>query len=616
MYLKFLSIKNFRQFSDFQVELNKGLNLLIGENNSGKTTLIDAIRLTLDTNSTEWVGIQESDFNRLHSDLHIQLKFEELSTEEAAIFIEHLTHEKYGDNNPQKRKHVLYINLKASHKPLSNSNSRFLRTDVRSGENAEGPLIEKEIRKYLEVTYLKPLRDAENELSAGRNSRLSQILSSPNSKVGKTETIEKLIRAFIDANSEIKNIPQIEAVENTIEGALSKVTFSMDSFKPVINILGSKEFEKLTDSEKRLIFKSILEKLSLNLSDNFTRQGMGYNNLLFMVTELMLLQSEQHLNNPLLLIEEPEAHLHPQLQMKFLQYISEKSGYTDKETQQDEEEPLIENKTSKNIQCILSTHSPNLASKSPLENLIIMNQGVAYPLRKDMTKLQGDDDYKFLKKFLDTTKANMFFAKGILMVEGNAENILLPTIANLLGTPLEDYGVSIVNIGGTAYKRYIRIYQRKNKDNLASKPLPIKVANLVDLDLWPDQAEEKEGNKYGFKERKEKNTHYWLSHYTTQEELDDYKNKKLADDGDNVKTFISDYWTFEYCLAISGLGEELCKAINQMNQKKWEKKKKEGEVFEGIDFNKLSDDLSIKALALYKQIDKEEIKTEVSYYLA
>lgn len=59
MYLKFLSIKNFRQFSDFQVELNKGLNLLIGENNSGKTTLIDAIRLTLDTNSTEWVGIQE-----------------------------------------------------------------------------------------------------------------------------------------------------------------------------------------------------------------------------------------------------------------------------------------------------------------------------------------------------------------------------------------------------------------------------------------------------------------------------------------------------------------------------------------------------------------------------
>lgn len=360
MYLKTVKIQNFRQFEDFHVDLNKGLNLLIGENNSGKTTLIDAIRLTLDTNSTEWVGIQENDFNHQHTDLHIQLKFEELSTEEASIFIEHLTHEKYGTDNPQKRKHVLYINLKASHKTLFNTNSRFLRTDVRSGENAEGPLIEREIRKYLEVTYLKPLRDAENELSAGRNSRLSQILSSPNSKVGKTEAIEELITTFINANKAIKNISEIGAVESIIKESLSKVTFSTDSFNPVINILGSKEFEKLTDSEKRLIFKSILEKLSLNLSDDYTRHGMGYNNLLFMVAELMLLQSEQHLSNPLLLIEEPEAHLHPQLQMKFLQYISEKSEHTNKETQQDEETPLSENKTSKSIQCILSTHSPKV----------------------------------------------------------------------------------------------------------------------------------------------------------------------------------------------------------------------------------------------------------------
>ena len=72
------------------------------------------------------------------------------------------------------------------------------------------------------------------------------------------------------------------------------------------------------------------------------------------------------------------------------------------------------------------------------------------------TKLRKGD-YLFLQRFLDSTKANLFFAKGIIMVEGDAENILVPVIAEVLGYPLEKHGVSIVNVGSTAFLRYSNI---------------------------------------------------------------------------------------------------------------------------------------------------------------
>ena len=72
------------------------------------------------------------------------------------------------------------------------------------------------------------------------------------------------------------------------------------------------------------------------------------------------------------------------------------------------------------------------------------------------TKLEVED-YEFLERFLDATKSNLFFAKGLIFVEGDAENLLIPAIADLIGYPLHEYGISIVNIGNTAFERYIKI---------------------------------------------------------------------------------------------------------------------------------------------------------------
>jgi len=152
------------------------------------------------------------------------------------------------------------------------------------------------------------------------------------------------------------------------------------------------------------------------------------------------------------------------------------------------------------------------------------------------------------------------------LVEGDGESILLPQLAKLLGRPLEDYGVSIITCDNSgSWKRFARLFLRKDT---SSNHLPIKVCALRDLDLWPDCAEENDGNEYGFKDHKAKekgkigNEGYWLKNYSVEEIEQRRKDHKYGLERNNVKVLISNDWTLEYCLAKHGLFDECYEAIN------------------------------------------------------
>jgi putative ATP-dependent endonuclease of OLD family len=582
MHISRLHLKDFRIFGDLELSIAPGLNLVVGENNSGKTALVDAIRYALDTNSSEWVKIQESDFRRGCSHFSVQLKFEAITAQQARVFVEHLTHE--ATVGVTGRRSVLYITLTADLTDHVARGNRYIRTELRSGKNGNGPSIEREVRAYLSATYLRPLRDAEAELTASRGSRLSQVLHSSKSLREATNVLG-LLSALIDANKAILGNAAIDKSLNQIRQQIKSISFANSPLKPAIEIVGGTDIDKLSEPEKKQMCRAILEKLQLLIDEEDRHQGLGYSNLLFMATELLLLEQEQD-DFPLLLIEEPEAHLHPQLQMKFLKALREDFGRSE----------------TPRLQSILTSHSPNLASKAPLASIIIMARGVAFPLKPAETELD-DGDYEFLEKFLDVTKSNLFFARGVLIVEGDAENILLPTIAELLGKPLEDYGVSIVNVGSTAYARYARIFQRKD----AQRWIPIRVVCIRDLDLWPRRAAlQGPTDAIGFKEVLPKkangkggNAARWIDFYT-DEALETFRKDRCKLNGQNVRVELSDEWTLEYCFAAGPLYDLVYEALN-----------------DGADgIEDLPEDKEERAIYLYGLIESQSQKTKVAYGLA
>ena len=201
MYLSNIKLWNFRKYGSDTFDINKPnldlnfterLNVLIGENDSGKTAIIDAIKIVLKTHSYEYIKIEADDFYNNSDRLRIELEFKGLLDEEAKNFIEWLTWEGQGEDlTPILR--VFY--------DVRRKDYKILPSEVRAGEDTEGNRLTAEAKEFLKITYLRPLRDAESGLVPKRNSRLSQILLGDD--IFKVDN-HFLVSKFRDINDELK----------------------------------------------------------------------------------------------------------------------------------------------------------------------------------------------------------------------------------------------------------------------------------------------------------------------------------------------------------------------------------------------------------------------------
>jgi len=177
----------------------------------------------------------------------------------------------------------------------------------------------------------------------------------------------------------------------------------------------------------------------------------------------------------------------------------------------------------------------------------MIHRGHAFSMAEGETKL-SPSDYRFLQRFLDVTKANLFFARGVMIVEGDAESILLPALAKILGRDFTERGVSIANVGGIGLRRYARIFQRG--DIKSDGELEVPVACLADMDVLPNCApaivgKVKDGEEWPTSRR-------WKAEKDFAPEELAARRKALDEraSGQHVKTFVSDRWTLEYDLAL------------------------------------------------------------------
>ena len=519
MYLSNIKLWHFRKFGNtdalsvdephLDLNFNERLNVLIGENDSGKTAIIDAIRLVLKTHSYDWSRIDENDFHQTQSRLRIELVFSGMKPEEGKNFTEFLCWEGEGENIVS----FLRLILDVKRNPAS---GQILPYEVRAGADIDGKQLNPEAREYLKVTYLKPLRDAEEELIARKSSRLSQILIGHEAFKDNGDN-HPLMKLLVDFNSSIeKYFEGKDSAGNGIQDQQGKeLKAKIDGYIESLYEQGKKSVLSVT--EKRQL-KSLLEKLELSILGEI-RPGLGTLNRLFMASELLHLNKNNWTGIRLGLVEELEAHLHPQAQMQAIETFQNQTG----------------------VQLILTTHSPNIGSKIELKNLIICQGDKAFPMSDAYTKLDSDD-YVFLQRFLDVTKANLFFSKGVILVEGWTEELLLPELAKLIGYNLTKYGVSIINVSSLAFIHYANIFKRKHKPYFSTP-----VAVVTDVDVTPDNENEIEANS---KTR--------LSNALTA--------KAVKNDGQIVKTFIAPHWTLEYCLSKSetfkGKFAEITKSVH------------------------------------------------------
>ncbi|MFF2484687.1 ATP-dependent endonuclease [Paenibacillus sp. NPDC058071] len=465
--LKITGYKNSREKS--MLMLNKGLNVLVGENGSGKTTIINALRLALKEHEFSYMNISEDDFYRsldkkyLAPEMRIDLTFDSLSPDEKVTFLTWCDAE-----------FKAQLHLEVSSNP---NRKGYYKKDVWGG-SSKSSAFEEETFDCIDCIYLPPLRDAEEKLVNGKKSRLAQLLRK---QYGDEK--DELVKSVEDFNKQITN--NVESKYNQIEVAKSNINMKLEEtlgqrFGQTINLQFSEStFNKIVESIKMVFFPGIKQKDPEKFRDIATN-SLGYNNLLYIATvfaELELLKENNMMT--VLLIEEPEAHLHPQLQIKFIKHLEE---ITEK---------------SENLQVIVTTHSPVLASSIDIDRLIHVTQQEGKIDTISVKNIDLGNSRRYINRWMDVTKSTLLFSKGVILVEGISEAMIIPSFAkivlakynknalssakSMLPNSLEEAGISTINISGINFKHFLKLFANCDS-SVGEEHLPIYCSGITDND--------------------------------------------------------------------------------------------------------------------------------------
>lgn len=444
MYLSKLNISNFRKLKQISLEFEKGLNVIVGANNIGKSAVVDALRALLTGFDGAFLRLTVDDVYTDQSmsepspNIMFHYIFDGLSLDDEADFLPALIQNE--DNSFEAHFYVSYMN--------DGLNSR-LRVKRWCGKHEEIG-ISSDMMENIRGVYLQPLRDASKGLMPGRNSRLShliQLLSDENSRQAVEEKLGQL-DSFL--TNEIPIADTRTAVINNHE-----------------NMLGQVLAQSLELDIGGADFRSLSSRLSL-YADKFDieQNGLGYNNLIYMAVVLCELAKDPYILYRGLIIEEPEAHLHPQLQAILLDYL----------------ENIKADKGEGHVQVFVTSHSPNFGSIAQLNSitcLVDVNDEVKtfFPRKVNFEPQKREK----LERYLDVTRAEIFFARRIIFVEGTAELMLINIFGKMLGEKydLRKNGVSVISVDGLNFDSFLPLFGRD--------AISIPVAVITDADPIADE---------------------------------------------------------------------------------------------------------------------------------
>lgn len=589
MYISEIRITNFRCFLDeTALQFNDGINVIIGHNNSGKSNLLKALSLLFNPNESKKLTVD--DFNKKITEAQLRTAPPKIVI--AATLSESKTENLYSDDlvivstwltkleKPYEAKlsyefylpesdHAEYlatiakVDLGKSDECWKVIKEDFIRKYTHKlfvGDPTYRTIADQGILQYFDYQFLDAIRDVQRDLFTGKNALLKEVLEffiDYEIKNHPTKTKEVKAQELQNNKKEFARKAK-ELIENLhlrmSKGKDEMLKYAENTGATFGNAKPSFDGD-ITDSEMYSALKLIVEH-ETGIRIPATHNGLGYNNLIYISLLLAKMQKDSAGNYlgsnakvfPMLVIEEPEAHLHPAMQYKFLKFLK-----TNRQTQVK--------------QIFITSHSPNITSAVDLDEIIVMHADaansikVAYPGRVFADTPEDKISKDYVARFLDVTKSDMLFSKSVILVEGIAEQLLLPEFSACLNKRLDDGHVAVINIGGRYFNHFLKLFSPSN-----AYAINKKIACITDLD--PMRREKADGHQYEvcYPYELDKDTVQYEYQRSSNEIIAQYSNPPVAS---NIKAFAQEPGkgkTFEYDLALSNPDNPLI-LINDMTNK-------------------------------------------------